>query len=1069
MATIDELLQQATSLEQQYSTPASEPLSPVGQAIATGSALPSYGTPRFTPFEAQTYQKMTPLSGALMTPANFLDLPAEQRSALELESVLRQKAQKDTYQAELEKLKRRDAYTAFGLNAADAMALGFGTELAAAGEAALSPDKTYGDVIREYGTAKQRLYETNPYASTAGAITGSVLPTLLTAGTMIGGAAQAGRTVPTLAEQLIGGVTSSEIKAAAGIADTATKAAKLKELMKIGALQGALTGVGTAEPTEGMSTEQGLLSRALGGTVGAVGGVVGVPIGIGVTKTGQALLSPKKTIASVAKRLGLSELTDQETSAAVANIAESVGLTEPKLIAARQAAAESGNPLMQHATTDELVQVPGISTLRDIAQSRSQAGSEGFWGKEQQQLAAIKQNLQGAVDNIDMSTPEAALQAQEKSQRFINLRQRELHKVGNEMYSDLPDGVQYSRSDLTKKLGDLYQSMFSPAKGQVSKDIQYAFDFLSKRLYQEAGPLSRRVFGKTEGTQPTITGRELIDLRSGLLQAGRDLAEKDPRQAILANELGKVVHEFIQTDPKLGPQYVKANDFWSNLIDTYHSGPLSNVYNKKIVSLDNFAEEITRNVERWKQFQAQTGFNPKTFKEQLAIQFQKFTEAGADAGSMLQTVNAKLKYLDDMSKLMYKSPIDSKLKETYNLAKQSLTHIKEFLQTAKSARDLVPPGMTPEMLKTGSIEDMALIAATANEKTGGAPAQAFKAALRQFIRDKGRQGLSRVLGGVTLGAGAAGLGTYGYYKSDTPLGKIASVAAGATGAMGLALGGLKYNRVAAQNVLKLNEALVGALKNPELMQKAFDARNVIAATKSAGPQGIINALSKTLPGKTALRTGTAAVGAASSGVANKVANMGTGQKPKEKVDINALLDQAKSLEGQYATPTPTPQGKSLGARVSDMLVTPAEAETRRKESSAEKYLSTRPPIIRAIAEVESSVNKHKSVSPKGAVGRMQLMGPAAKEVGVNRKDPLSNVKGGEMYFNKMLDRFGNYGKEFALAGYNWGQGNLSKAISTVKNKGLSVTWNNIVDNVYVPAETQNYVKKVLSLERKFRG
>ncbi len=78
-----------------------------------------------------------------------------------------------------------------------------------------------------------------------------------------------------------------------------------------------------------------------------------------------------------------------------------------------------------------------------------------------------------------------------------------------------------------------------------------------------------------------------------------------------------------------------------------------------------------------------------------------------------------------------------------------------------------------------------------------------------------------------------------------------------------------------------------------------------------------------------------------------------------------------------------------------------------------------PGLLEAVAWQESR-GRMSAISPKGALGVMQLMPGTAAELGVRPLDVADNIRGGAMYLRRQIDRFGSV--PLALAAYNAGPG-----------------------------------------------
>ena len=112
-------------------------------------------------------------------------------------------------------------------------------------------------------------------------------------------------------------------------------------------------------------------------------------------------------------------------------------------------------------------------------------------------------------------------------------------------------------------------------------------------------------------------------------------------------------------------------------------------------------------------------------------------------------------------------------------------------------------------------------------------------------------------------------------------------------------------------------------------------------------------------------------------------------------------------------------------------------------------------LLQAVIAAESGFNP-TAVSPKGAIGLMQIMPATARRYGVDgdrtmaieRKlvDPKTNIRTGTRYLRDLINMFPGQ-LELAIAAYNAGEGAVQRAGNRIPNY----------------KETQNYVKTVMQL------
>jgi soluble lytic murein transglycosylase-like protein len=111
-----------------------------------------------------------------------------------------------------------------------------------------------------------------------------------------------------------------------------------------------------------------------------------------------------------------------------------------------------------------------------------------------------------------------------------------------------------------------------------------------------------------------------------------------------------------------------------------------------------------------------------------------------------------------------------------------------------------------------------------------------------------------------------------------------------------------------------------------------------------------------------------------------------------------------------------------------------------------------PAVVMSIIKAESGF-RADAVSPKGALGLMQLMPETAAELGYDPTDPTENIQAGTQYMSWLVDRYKNRrnGLKLAIAAYNAGPGNVDRY------RGVPPF-----------AETRTYVKRVMGYYNDYR-
>jgi len=123
-----------------------------------------------------------------------------------------------------------------------------------------------------------------------------------------------------------------------------------------------------------------------------------------------------------------------------------------------------------------------------------------------------------------------------------------------------------------------------------------------------------------------------------------------------------------------------------------------------------------------------------------------------------------------------------------------------------------------------------------------------------------------------------------------------------------------------------------------------------------------------------------------------------------------------------------------------------------------------PTELALLPYIESAFNP-QAVSSAKAAGMWQFMPGTGRDFRLtqnvlrdDRRDVLDSTRAALDYLQKLHDMFGDW--HLALAAYNWGQGNVKRAIDRNQAAGLGTSYLDLS----MPAETRNYVPKLQAVK-----
>lgn len=834
----------------------------------------------------------------------------------------------------------------------------------------------------------------------------------------------------------------------------------------------------------------------------------------GIGKTIKAL--PKvadKLPGSVSSTINtiVNKKTQDEIIQDAAKVLNEVGVDKQRLATALQNAEYSVGPFARNMTTAEVLEDPNLYRIQQFTQE-SVGGLTPATVARKREADTINQQLD-AIAGID--TEDAIKVRKDLQTKLATIIDDEKTRFTQGYESVLASGPTHSLYDVAAKLKQIEPDLFSTAKrkpplkseaqGGLSSDAKTALSFLDPN----------RRFATT-----SVTSKELHSVSSTLKEQAR-LASGQIAETY--GKLAKAIDDVLYESP-IGNDLKKLNSEYGSFVDTYAEGAVKSLEDPRVITPENVIEKITANTTAWKDSLAKFKNDPEAIQKIIAVSNQEFKE--------LKTIADKRAWIKKQRTNFAETPFNetlTKADETLKALDVMLKN-KEGLEELLPSVDQLDALDLSDLAKVGFSGELSDISSIAKAK-GNISRQVVRDKLRQAGNAVGRflSNKNAIVGGLSaIGASFAGPAA-AFAVGSTAIARLANDVRNNKKLNKLLADALQTPNKAMQ-VLDAADALKQGVVKPEMKDQALvtlreslgapqkkvraieemsrERLGAVAGARGAALQGALQGqtvapsapTAQSTPTPTATPTPTSRTfedilkqasdlvippaeaaerTPTSKGVAAAQAKLrARGPQPQGNVKKQAVAGKP-SLRPTLKAKTKEPPMPKIGGAWSETRAKALQAAFKLDKADQvgllkrfaankpyEKLVKKANPLVRAVIRTESNAD-HAKISPVGAIGLMQLMPGTAAHLGVNPYDPEENVAGGSKYLMQMMDKYKN--TDLALAAYNWGPGNVDKAQSTLRKKGISPTFANMVKyagRVGLPRETIDYIPRVKANYKK---